>query len=233
MLQFDLHVHTALSACAENVLSPARLVARAARVGLGVVAVTDHNASAHVGLCLQLGSELGVRIVPGMEVTSREEVHLLALFRDPCALVDFQELVDASLPPGENVPEVFGYQVIYDRDDEIVDLDTRLRQVGTDLDLERLCNEVHQRAGLAIPAHPCRHRNSLVSQLGFISPGEAWDALQLSAAEWRRRQVAVGDRLEGYPVFPASDAHFLEDIGRTAAGVMAALLRACADRERE
>lgn len=214
MTRFDLHVHSALSACAENVMSPRQILARAQAAGLTMVAVTDHNASGHARVLAELAPEFGVRLVPGMEVTTREEVHVLACFADMAGLLDFQVLVDASLPMEPNVPEVFGHQVLYDAADEIVDLDERLRQVGTRLSLERVVVEIQQRHGVAIPAHLHRYRNSVVSQLGFVDPGAGFDAVEVTAAQWRRQALELGARVDGFPALTGSDAHFLEDIGR-------------------
>lgn len=215
-MRFDLHVHTALSACAEDVMSPGQVVRRAAAAGLTILAVTDHNASAHVRPAMRAAAGSGLTVVPGMEVCSREEVHLLALFADAAALADLQELVDAALPAAENVPAVFGYQVVYDDHDEICDLDRRLRQAGTALSIERLVAEIHQRGGLAVPAHVFRGRFSLLSQLGAVDAGPGFDLLEIGYSQWVRDKYRLGRRYAGVPLITGSDAHFLEDIGRVA-----------------
>lgn len=214
--RFDLHVHSALSACAENVMSPRQVLVRAQAAGVNLLAITDHNASGHVALAQRLAPEYGLSVVPGMEVTSKEDVHVLALFRDEAACRDFQELIDGALPRAQNVPEVFGYQLLYDAADEIVDTDDRLRQVGTDLGLDRLVMEIHGRGGFAVPAHVTRNRYSLTSQLGFVNPDGGYDAVEIARNAWRREGHRLGERLAGYPVMTGSDAHFLEDVGRVA-----------------
>jgi hypothetical protein len=199
---------------------------------MDVLAITDHNASSHVGTALRLAPEFHVRIVPGIEVSSREEVHVLALFPGAEALADFQDLVDAALPAEANVPEIFGNQVVFDERDEVVDLDTRLRQVGTRLGLERLVVEIKQRGGVAVPAHVFRPRFSLMSQLGFIDPGGSFDAVEIARPQWIREHFRIGQRVAGFPALSGSDAHFLEDIGRFALdlpaepGVLAPLVNA-------
>ena len=149
-----------------------------------------------------------------MEVATREEVHLLVYFDALAALADFQALVDGALSADPNVPDVFGRQLVYDADDEIVDVDDRLRQVGTALGLERMVVEVKARDGVAIPAHVFRHKFSLWSQLGFVSPDAGFDAVEVGRAAWMKGEYKLGDRVEGYPVVTGSDAHFLEDVGR-------------------
>jgi 3',5'-nucleoside bisphosphate phosphatase len=215
MTRFDLHVHTALSACAENVMSPRRILERAHAAGMNLLGITDHNASGHVLIALRLAEHYNLRVIPGMEVTSREDVHLLVFFDEYEPLAGFQALVDASLSSDSNLPDVFGEQVVYDEENEIVDLDDRLRQVGTSLGLDQLIREVKERGGVVIPAHVERNRFSLQSQLGFIDPGAAFDALEVRKNTWVREGHRLGDRLEGFPLVTGSDAHFIEDIGRT------------------
>lgn len=215
MTRFDLHLHSGLSACAENCLSPRRLVERASQAGLSLLALTDHNASGNVPPAIEAGRQVGVEVVPGLELTTREEVHVLVLFDALESLADWQAVVDAALPAQENRPAVFGYQVLYDAADEIVGVDERLRQVGVSLGLEAITEAVHARGGTVIPAHVLRPRHSLVSQLGFIDAAAAFDALELGRRDWRERGCRLGQRLEGFPVLTGSDAHCLDDVGAT------------------
>lgn len=217
--RFDLHLHSALSACAENTLSPRQIVARAVESNLDMIAVTDHNASAHAPLLARLGEACGLVVVPGMEVTSREEVHLLALFADLAGLHAFQKTVDGALPEVRNDTDHFGWQLVYDERDEVVDVDERLRQIGTGLGLDDLVDRIHAGGGVAVPAHVFRARNSLTSQLGFVNPGAAYDAVEVSVRTWRQQGLHLGQTIAGYPVIVGSDAHFLEDIGRCPAAV--------------
>ncbi len=214
MTRCDLHIHSALSACGENTMSPRRILERAHAAGLNLVALTDHNASEHVELFCRLADDFGMKAIPALEVTSREEVHALAYFSDLERLRKFQQMLDDSMPPLENNADFFGDQVVYDERDEIVGLDTRLRQIGSALGLAGLVYEVHRLAGIIVPAHVFRGRYSLTSQLGFIDGETGFDAVEITAKEWRRRRLRVGARENGLPVVAGSDSHFLEDIGR-------------------
>lgn len=207
----DLHVHTALSACAENIMSPRRILERAAEKGIKVLAITDHNASRHVSVARRLSSQFDITIFAGLEVTSREDAHVLAYFPGDEALTCFQELVDNHLPDLDGLPA--GDQVIYDDQDEIIDLDPKPRQFGLDLGVNRLVEEIHSRGGRAVPAHIHRGRFSLTSQLGFIPPDSGFDAVELDWRDWRNNQWQAGKRCDGYPVLTGSDAHALNDVG--------------------
>ncbi len=195
-------------------MSPRRILERARAAGLDLVALTDHNASGHVELFCRLADDFGMGAIPALEVTSREEVHVLAYFPALEKLHAFQRLLDDSLPPLENNADFFGEQVVYDEHDRIVGLDTRLRQIGSSLGLTGLVREVHRLAGIIIPAHVFRARFSLTSQLGFIDGETGFDAVEVTAKQWRRRRLHVGARENGLPVIAGSDSHFLEDIGR-------------------
>ncbi len=214
MTRLDFHIHSGLSACAENVMSPRQILRRAADAGLSFIAVTDHNASGNVGTLVRLSDEFHVKVVPGMEVATQDEVHLIALFQDCSQLEDFQALVDSRLPDEKNPESIFGYQLIYDADDEIVDTDDRLRQIGTSLDLEAVVSEVKGRGGFIIPSHYNREKFSIMSQIGFLDPAVPFDALEIQPRKWIRGKFAHGMRIEGFPVIVGSDAHFLEYIGK-------------------
>ncbi|MCK5801381.1 MAG: PHP domain-containing protein [Lentisphaeria bacterium] len=213
-MRFDLHVHTALSACAENIMSPARIIEKAVSFGLDMIAVTDHNASAHALLTRRLGERVGVHVVVGMEVTSKEEVHALALFDELDGLDALQSLVDEHLPDQLNDAEHFGLQLLYDENDEIVDVDEQLRQVGTSLGLDTICEAVHGLGGSVVPAHIFRSRNSVTSQLGFVNPDGDYDALEVSVRTWRREGCGMGQKHGRWALLAGTDSHFVEDVGR-------------------
>jgi predicted metal-dependent phosphoesterase TrpH len=225
MPRYDLHVHSALSSCAENIMSPKRILESAVRHGVDVVSITDHNACAAAPVAAKLADSLNIRYVPGIEITTREEVHLLAYFESLDALVDFQCLLDAHLPELSNSPDLYGYQIIYDENDEIVDADDRLRQTAVAIGIDNLVREIRVRNGFPVPAHVFRKRNSLTSQLGFIDPNADYTAVEVAAPRWRREGYRIGQRIAGFPAITGSDAHFLEDIGQVAIDLDAPLTR--------
>ena len=76
----DLHIHSCLSPCADLDMTPLRIVRQAASVGLDIIAIADHNTAENVAAAEAVAREVGVCLLPAMEVTSAEEVHVLALF---------------------------------------------------------------------------------------------------------------------------------------------------------
>jgi PHP family Zn ribbon phosphoesterase len=214
MTRFDFHIHTALSACAENIMSPGQILSRAKSTGLDMIAITDHNASANVSVSIRFGNRLGIKVIPGIEVTALEEVHILGLFENLHDLEDFQKLVDSVLPSGKNIPEISGHQLVFDYNDEIADIDENIRNIGLSLTSDRIISEIKKRNGYVIPAHIHKRVYSLISQLGFIDPNAGFDAVEIAAPIWIRDGFKIGQKIEGYPVISGSDSHFLESVGR-------------------
>lgn len=203
----DLHVHTCLSPCADiQMLAPA-IVERAKRAGLDMIGICDHNSAENVAAVVKAGARAGLAIIPGMEVTSSEEVHILGLFGSEADLMDLQDTVYQNLP-GENYEEAFGPQLVADEWGNVIEKNHRLLIGATTLTVEQVVDAIHRRSGLAIASHVDRERFSLIGQLGFIPEGLEVDALEVSDPS------RAGEEY-GYPVITSSDAHFLEDVGRS------------------
>ena len=209
----DLHIHTCMSPCADLDNSPRAIIQKSRERKLDIIGVTDHNSAEHVLIAVTLGREAGIWVLAGMEVSSAEEIHLLALFENADEALTFQGYVYDHMPDTENDPEVFGYQPVVNRDDEILYFNPRLLIGATDLPLEQLIARAHRLNGLVIASHIDRESFSLISQLGMIPADLDVDALEISprmtVAEARTR---FGPNLR-LPLITASDAHSLGDIG--------------------
>lgn len=208
----DLHVHTCLSPCAEVKMSPATIVKRAKTCGIHILGICDHNSAENAPAALEAAGRHGVHVFPGMEVTSSEEVHLLALFDALESALQLQEIVYRHLP-GENDEETFGMQVIANADDEVLGFNPRLLIGATTLRVEEIVNEIHSLGGLAVAAHIDRESFSLIGQLGFIPDDLALDALEISPA--LSYEDAVHRYSPSLPLIHSSDAHKEEDIGQS------------------
>ena len=202
----DLHLHTCLSPCADMQMQATAIVEQARKVGLDVIAICDHNSAENVAAVVKAGQREALPVIPGIEITSSEEVHILGLFRAEEDLMGVQELVYENLP-GENSEEAFGPQIIIDEWDNAVGTNQKLLIGATNLTLEKVVEIIHRFSGLAIASHVDRERFSLIGQLGFIPDGLKLDAIEIS------RPGAVTKEY-GYPVLCSSDAHFLDDIGK-------------------
>lgn len=202
----DLHLHTCLSPCADNQMQPAAIIERSKKAGLDMIGICDHNSGENVSALMKAGKRQGIAIIPGVEVTSREEVHILGLFDTEQDLMRLQDIIYENLP-GQNDEEAFGPQLIIDEYGNVVGQNSRLLIGATTLTLEQIIDAIHQFAGLAVASHIDRQRFSLIGQLGFIPKGLKLDAVEVSIPSSVRQEY-------DYPVVTSSDAHFLEDIGK-------------------
>jgi predicted metal-dependent phosphoesterase TrpH len=209
----DLHIHTCLSPCADLEMYPRAIVAKSLEERLDVIAVCDHNSSENVLHVVRAARGTPLRVIPGMEITSREEVHLVALFDKWEALLDLQQRIYEYLP-GKNEESVFGCQAIVNEHDEVEGFNERLLIGATDLSIDDIVAEVHALGGLAVASHIDRQGYGIISHLGFIPPGLRLDALEVSVrmgVKEARREFAELYRMA---FIEASDAHFIRDIGR-------------------
>lgn len=208
----DLHMHTCLSPCAGLEMYPSALVERAVAEKLAVIAICDHNASENVRHVIRAARGRELIVLPGMEVTSREEVHLLALFDNMDDLQSLQEIVYSHLP-GMNDESRFGCQAIVNELDDVEGFNERLLIGATKLPLADWVRRIHDLGGLTVASHIDRESFSVISQLGFVDPEIPFDALEIS-----RRTGLAGARkrypeLAGYPFLTSSDAHYCDEIG--------------------
>ena len=204
----DLHIHTCLSPCAELEMSPRNVVAQAKRVGLDVIGICDHNSCENVPYVKKSAAADDLGVLGGFEVTSREEVHLLAFFDNEEELFTMQRIIYRNLH-GRNDEQLYGDQVVVNEKNEVVEFNERLLIGATELPIEDIVNSIHELHGLAIASHVDRENFSILSQLGFVPPGLHVDALE----------VSTKDRIEEYrdlpfPLVSFSDAHRLDSIGR-------------------
>jgi hypothetical protein len=192
---------------------PRALIEKSISQGLDVIAVCDHNASENVAYVLALAKERPITVLSGMEISSLEEVHLLALFDDIRDLAKLQAIVYEHLP-GSNREDIFGPQVIVNDRDEVEGMNDRLLIGATDIPLNKIVGQIHSLGGVAIASHIDRPSYSVLSQLGFIDPDTLFDALEISAATAIKTARQQYPELSAYAMIQSSDAHCLSDIGR-------------------
>ncbi len=213
VLTADLHIHTCLSPCASLDMTPRKIVAKALELKLAMIAVTDHNSAENTAAVMTVADGTELCVIPGLEITTAEEAHVVALFGDREAAVSMQELVYEHLQPGENVVDLFGMQVVANENDEVEAMNPRLLIGATTLSVNQVVDGIHEREGLAIAAHIDREGYSLVAQLGFIPPDLELDAVEISR---RLSLPAARERFPEYearPFITASDAHDLDGLG--------------------
>jgi 3',5'-nucleoside bisphosphate phosphatase len=211
----DLHLHTVLSACAEVDMLPPLIVRRALELGLGLIAVTDHNAAANAAAVMAAAEGTGLVVLPGMEMQTAEEVHMLCLFESVEQALTWQGTVFNHLPDISNNEDVFGGQYVVDRQGDYVRTESRLLAASSDLPLDEAARRITELGGLPIPAHIDRAMFSIFANLGFVPPGLRVPALELFRYSEPAALVAQHPEIAAYPLVRDSDAHQLSDMQRS------------------
>lgn len=194
-------------------MSPQLILEQAVQKKLNLISITDHNTVQHSILACKLSEDRPIRVIPGVELTSREEVHLLAYFPNIEAIIKMEKEIDNYLPGKKNNSRVFGDQLYYDLKGEIIGIDDTLRQVALNIGLDNLVDFIHKIEGIAVPAHIDKDRFSLLSQLGFLDQEAAYDAVEVSKFKWGKEKFQLGNTWSSFPVIVGSDSHGVEDIG--------------------
>jgi len=204
-------VHTCLSPCTELDMSPKNILAAAQTKGIDILGICDHNSSENSLAIINASQIINIHVIPGMEVTTQEEVHILALFDDIRNALGLQDHVYRNLP-GKNDEEAFGMQVVVNEKEEVLGFNDRLLIGATTIPLEEVLHLIHSLGGLAIASHIDRESFSIIGQLGFIPENLELDAIEISPritfAEAKKKFKT------SYPITCSSDAHYPNDIGK-------------------
>jgi len=209
----DLHTHTVLSPCGDLEMSPESIVKKAKEKGLDILGITDHNSTLNCKVLEEVAKDYDLMILKGAEVTSKEEAHCLTFFENNDELFEFQTYLENNLPKIKNDVNRFGYQVVVDRDENIIEHVEWLLISAIDASINQIEEKVHQLNGLFIPAHIDRARYSILSQLGFVPADLNCDALELSKFAQKNEFIERNKYLASYSFIQSSDAHFISDVG--------------------
>jgi predicted metal-dependent phosphoesterase TrpH len=212
-LRADLHIHTCLSPCGELAMSPRAVVEGARAAGLDIIAVTDHNTMENAAAVIEAARGTELTVLPGIELTTAEEVHILGLFDAGADLGPFQAEVFRNLPDLPSKKKYVEDQVIVDAEDYVTGFSPRSLFGATILSIGDAVGLIHGHAGLAIASHVDRESFSLISQLGFIPPGLGLEAVEVSPRATVAEARAALGIAEALPIVRFSDAHKPEEIG--------------------
>ena len=205
-IKYDLHIHSALSPCADDNMTPANIVGIAKLSGIDAVALADHNAIANVKVAMDVGDAFDVVVVPAMELQTAEDIHVLCLFETFENLQSFYN--DINFADIQNRAEIFGEQLILDEDDNVVGTESRMLLVASGISVEYVCSLAQKHDGIAVAAHIDREENGMVAILGTVT--ENFSIVELSPTA----DQTVDCHCKGRKVIVNSDAHTLADIGK-------------------
>ena len=213
MLYYDFHIHSALSPCGDEDMTPNNIVNMAKLCGMDAIAVSDHNSIKNAKAVIEAGKRIGLTVLPAMEVETEEGVHILTLYPDTDSAEEVAKEVYKALPDIKNRPESFGRQLIMDSEDNITGIEEKLLISPTSLSINSLFDMVKSAGGLFVPAHIDRHSYSILTALGFM-PRD----LDIKTVEVSKNTTDLTAYLESRPelkkyrILRNSDAHYLDQI---------------------
>ncbi len=207
---FDLHLHSCLSPCGGEDNTPANLAGMCALAGLEVVALTDHNTCGNCAPFCRAAERCGLLALPGMELTTVEEAHVVCLFPGLAEADAFSALVREKLPPLKNNPAVFGPQIYMDEEDRVLGEEDAFLAGASSVGIYDAAALAASFGGVAYPAHIDRPSFSLLANLGLWDPAMGFSVAEIS----KNCPPDLFDRpdLRGVPHFDGSDAHYLDQI---------------------
>ncbi len=211
-LYYDLHIHSCLSPCGDDDMTPANLVGMAAVKGLDVIALTDHNSCQNCPAAMYHGENYGVTVIPGMELTTEEEVHVVCLFPTLEKALEFDSYVYERLMPIPNREDIFGKQQIMNKNDEVTGMAEYLLINATSISFDEVFSLVESRGGVAYPAHVDKTSTSVISNLGFVPPDSTFTCAEFHDFKNLHRLRREHPYFEKCNVICCSDAHYLGDI---------------------
>ena len=211
-LYYDFHIHSCLSPCGDTDMTPNNIVIYAKIMGYDVIALTDHNTALNCPAVAKIAEENGITFIPGMELCTSEEVHIVCLFYTLEDALNFSEYVKSTMPPIKNKPSVFGEQLICDENDNVIGQEEILLVTASGISTEKVVKKVAEYNGICYPAHIDRSSFSILSNLGTIDEyfgfkcAEIYDILKEDELNKKHPY------LEKLKILSDSDAHYLENM---------------------
>lgn len=211
----DLHIHTKLSPCASEEMTPDAITAAAKKIGLDIIAVCDHNSCRNAEATIAAGRIHSVVVIPGIELETRERIHVIGLFPDLMQAIDVSEEVRLTLPcVDEEYSTRVGVQVLLTACGCPCGTEEKALASPSGFELRAAVDLIQRYSGLAIAAHVERPSFSVYSVLGDVPRDIPFDALEVSPAN--SRPVGLREKFAryGWPLVGSSDSHYLFEVGR-------------------
>jgi PHP family Zn ribbon phosphoesterase len=208
---YDLHIHSCLSPCGDQDMTPQNIVNMAKLKNLDIIALTDHNSCKNCPAFLSAAEKAGIYALLGMELCTAEECHVVCLFPNLDAALEFDALVESTLPDIKNSPDVFGEQIIMNSDDSVAGVFPTLLSTASSIGIDEVTGLVHKYGGIAFPAHIDRPSYSVISVLGTV-PDAGFSVFEVSGLNSIKALSSSYPMIRDCPVLYNSDAHYLQNI---------------------
>lgn len=210
-LLLDLHIHSVLSPCADIMMTPGNIIKKAIEKNIDIISITDHNSIKNVKSALKISENKKIKIIPGIEVQSKEDIHLLSYFENFKNLNSYYELVYEKLSNIKNDEEKFGHQIIVDKNDKFVGKEDKLLMNSTNYSLNELVNLTNRFNGIPVPSHADRSFG-LIKNLGFIPEELNIKYIELNFNKTILQYYKQYPYLKNFHLINNSDSHFLNQI---------------------
>ena len=209
---YDFHLHSCLSPCGDNDMTPANIAGMAFINGLTAIALTDHNTVKNCTALKNAAEQYAITVLYGMELTTDEEVHTVCLFADEKSANEWGEYVYSRLQKIKNNPSIFGNQYLMDATDKILGEEEFLLINAANISFEDVFAPVYELGGIAYPAHVDKNANSLISNLGFVPPDSSFKLAEVHDLSKLDVLTAAHPYFGDCTILSSSDAHYLPDI---------------------
>ena len=209
---YDLHLHSCLSPCGDMDMTPNNITGMAALLGLQIIALTDHNTSLNCEATIAAGKRNGVVVVPGMELTTSEDIHAVCLFPTLQRALDWSAYVDSHRIKVRNRPDIYGRQVIMNELDEEIGEVEHLLLPATEISIMNAYRTVKDFGGICYPAHIDRDSLSILSVLGEIDESCGFVTAELADKGRLAQLRLLHPILDTLNIVTSSDAHYLENM---------------------
>ncbi|MBI9014870.1 MAG: PHP domain-containing protein [Clostridiales bacterium] len=211
-LYYDFHIHSGLSPCGSEDMSPNNIVNMSIIKGLDVIAITDHNGIANARVMVEVGKNSGLIVIPGIEIQTIEDVHIVALFKRIEQLEQFYDEIKEQRLLIKNKPERFGEQMIFNHEDEVIGYEDNYLITPFNITIDKMIEFAKLYEGIVFPAHINRNSFSIIKSLGFID-----ESLDIKNIEWYGKRPEDADSYDNrmfkkYRELVNSDAHELINI---------------------
>lgn len=215
MIRADLHIHSCLSPCSDLEMGPESVVEQALKQNLTHIALCDHNTTRNCEAFAAVAKKHGLSFIPGIEVTTAEEAHVVCLFNSLENAFRFGTIIEDSLWKTPLDAEKFGEQIVVNAEEEVIgEIDFYL-STASFLSIDDVVKSAKKLGGLAIPAHIDKNVFSILAQLGFL-PDLPFSAIELSAGYVRKNYSDTNDYSlidSKMQVITSSDSHYLHTVG--------------------
>lgn len=211
----DLHIHSALSPCGDQDMTPNNIVNMAVLCGLNMIAITDHNSIGNVKAAMEVAKSLPITVVPGMELETVEEAHFVCLFPTLLQAEAFDKWLKPFLLPIKNKPELFGEQLYLDANDELVGIEERLLVTAATCSIYDAAPTVRSFGGTIFPAHVDKSAYSIISNLGTVPKDLGFTTVEISKNTTKELLLDAFPYLADYRIITNSDSHYLDTFYET------------------